>query len=210
MKLYHSTISPNARRVRMFVQEKGIALPLLPVDLGAGEQFSEAFRAVNPRLQVPVLALDDGSTIAEVPAIWRYLEEIYPTPALLGSTPKEKALILMWERRMELDGFAAVMEGVRNKVPGLKGRALSGPHDYDQIPAVVERSMGRVRNFFFDLNARLADLPFVAGESFSVADITALVAIDFAKGGLDLAIPQELAALARWYQLVSSRPSAVV
>jgi len=206
MKLYHSNASPNSRRVRIFLREKGISMPLLPVDLGAREQFSDAFRAINPRLQVPVLVLDDGTAIAEVPAIWRYLEDTHPAQPLLGATPKERARVLMWERRMELDGFAAVMEAVRNRVAGLKGRALSGPHDYEQIPALVERSTQRVHNFFADLNARLAETAFVAGDSFSAADITALAAVDFAKGGMELAVPAEHAALLRWYQVVSSRP----
>jgi glutathione S-transferase len=208
MKLYHSNASPNSRRVRIFLREKGLDVPLQAVDLGAGEQFSDAFRAINPRLQVPVLVLDDGTAIAEVPAIWRYLDEANPATPLLGSTAKEKAVIQMWERRIELDGFAAVMESVRNKVPGLKGRALSGPHAYEQIPELVERSTQRVHNFFADLNARLGESAFVAGEAFSAADITALAAVDFAKGGMGLAIGAELENLARWYAVVSTRASS--
>ena len=134
MKLYHSTSSPNSRRVRMFVAEKGISIPLQSVNLGVKEQFSDWFKAVNPRQQVPALVLDDGTTVAEVPAIWRFLEETYPEHPLLGGDATSKALVTMWERRVELDGFAPTMEGVRNAAAGLKGRALSGPHDYGQIP----------------------------------------------------------------------------
>src|ERR1700723_3916902 len=112
LKLYHAAASPNSRRVRIFLAEKGLKPTLIPVDLGAGEQHSDAYRAINPRRVVPALVLEDGTTIGEVPAIWRYLEEAYPTPPLLGSTPKDKALVTMWERRAELEGFAAVMEGV--------------------------------------------------------------------------------------------------
>ena len=115
-------------------------MPLVPVDLAKGEQHSDAYRAINPRRLVPTLALADGTAIGEVLAIWRYLEEAYPTPPLLGSTPKDKALVTMWERRVELAGFAAVMEGLRNASERLKGRAIAGPYDYDQIPALVERS----------------------------------------------------------------------
>ena len=131
----------------------------------------------------------------------------FPKKPLLGATPKDKGLIAMWERRAELDGFAAVMEGVRNKFAGLQGRAIAGPHDYQQIPALVERSVLRVKNFFADLNERLAQVPFVAGERYSAADITALVTVDFAKA-LELSVPADSAALKRWYQTVSSRPSA--
>jgi len=102
-------------------------------------------------------------------AIWR---KIHPDPPLLGATPKAKALVTMWERRAELEGFASVMEAVRNAVPGLKNRAIAGPHDYDQIPALVERSKQRVRNFYADFGHPLARWPFVAGDEFSVADIT--------------------------------------
>ena len=166
LKLYHSVTSPNSRRVRIFLAEKGLTLPLVPVDLAKGEQHSDAYRAINPRRVVPTLVLKDGTAIGEVLAIWRYLEEVYPTPPLLGSTPKDKALVTMWERRAELEGFAAVMEGVRNASERLKGRAIAGPYDYDQIPTLVERSRLRVRNFYADLDARLAALSFVAGDHF--------------------------------------------
>ena len=132
----------------MFLAEKGISLPLVSIDLGIGEQHGDAYRAINPRRVVPTLVLEDGTAIGEVLAIWRYLEEAYPATPLLGTTPKGKALVTMWERRAELEGFAAVMEGVRNAAPRLAGRAIAGPHDYAQIPEVVERSKRRVANFY--------------------------------------------------------------
>jgi glutathione S-transferase len=207
LKLYHSAGSPNSRRVRIFLAEKGLELTLVPVDLAKREQRSDEYRVINPRQMVPTLVLEDGTAIGEVPAIWRYLEETYPDKPLLGGTPREKALMCMWERRVELEGFAAVMEGVRNAAPGLKGRAIAGPHDYEQIPALVERSKLRIANFLSDLNARLADAPFVAGDRFSVADITALVTIDFKTKALAIATPEEHRALTRWYEKVSIRPS---
>ena len=207
MKLYHSTFSPNSRRVRIFFAEKGLTVPLVAIDLGKDEQHSEAYRAINPRRVVPTLVLEDGTAIGEVPAIMRYLDEAFPERPLLGATPKERALTVMWERRAELEGFAAVMEGVRNKSERLKGRAIAGPHDYEQIPALVERSVLRVKDFFADLNERLRQVPFVAGESYSAADITALVTVDFAKA-LELSVPADHAALKRWYTIVSTRPSA--
>jgi glutathione S-transferase len=206
--LYESKGSPNARRVRFFIAEKGIQIPMKPVDLGAKEQFSETYKAVNPRSQVPALVLADGTVITEVLAIWRYLEEAYPAAPLLGTTTKTRALVAMWERRAELEGFAPVMEGVRNAVAGLKGRALSGPHAYEQIPELVERSKQRVANFFADFNARLASVPFVAGDEFSAADITTLVTVDFAANALKMAIPAEHTAFQRWYDKVSGRPGA--
>jgi glutathione S-transferase len=207
MKLYHSPSSPNSRRVRIFLAEKGLLIPLVAVDLGKGEQHSDAYRAINPRRVVPTLVLEDGTAISEVPAIYRYIEETRPTAPLLGETAKEKALVSMWERRAELEGFAAVMEGVRNAAVGLKGRAIAGPHDYEQIPALVERSKLRVANFFSDLNTRLAGAPFVAGDRFSAADITALVTIDFAVKALGMSTPEKHRALTRWYEGVSYRSS---
>lgn len=206
--LYHAGGSPNSRRVRIYIAEKGLSVPLVSVDLGNKEQFSDAYKKINPRSMVPTLVLEDGTAIAEVPAIWRYLEETHPEQPLLGRTATEKAQIAMWERRVELDGFAAVMEAVRNAVPGLAGRALAGSYAYEQIPELAERSKVRVVNFYADLNQRLQTVPFVAGEYFSVADITALATLDFAKGALKMAIAEDQTALQTWYDKVAARPSA--
>jgi glutathione S-transferase len=208
LKLYQSSGSPNSRRVRIFLAEKGIDIPLIPVDLGKGEQHSEAYRAINPRRVIPTLVIEDGTAIGEVPAILRYLESIHPQTPLHGGTAKERALTTMWERLVEQEGFASVMEAIRNTATGLKGRAIAGPHDYDQIPALAERSRQRVKNLFADLDARLQEVPFVAGERYSIADITALVTVDFAAKALGFAVPEEHAALKRWYDQVSKRPSA--
>lgn len=208
LKLYHGASSPNSRRVRIFLAEKGLPVPLVAVDLGKGEQHGEAYRAINPRRVVPTLVIEDGTSIGEVPAIQRYVEEIYPDIPLLGVTPKDKALIAMWDRRVEQEGFASVMEAIRNRAPGLKDRAIAGPHDYAQIPALVERSQQRTVNFMADLDDRLKDSAFVAGDQFSVADITALVTIDFAAKAIDLQVPAGLQSLKRWYDAVSTRASA--
>jgi glutathione S-transferase len=207
MRLYQSNASPNSRRVRIFLAEKAISMPIVPVDLAAREQLSDAYATINPRRVVPTLVLEDGTAIGEVPAILRYLEEIHPEPPLLGATPKAKAMVTMWERRVELEGFASVMEAVRNAIPGLKNRAIAGPHDYEQIPALVERSKQRVRNFYADFDIRLADVPFVAGDEFSVADITAVVTVDFATKAAGLPMADEHTALKRWYDSVSARAS---
>jgi len=208
LKLYQSSGSPNSRRVRIFLAEKGLDVPLIPVDLGKGEQHTEAYRAINPRRVIPTLVIEDGTAIGEVPAILRYLEEIHPQTPLHGETAKERALTTMWERRVEQEGFASVMEAIRNTATGLKGRAIAGPHDYDQIPALAERGKQRVKNFFADLDARLQEVPFVAGERYSIADITAMVTIDFAAKAINFAVPEKHEALKRWYDQVSRRPSA--
>jgi glutathione S-transferase len=192
----------------MFIAEKGLSIPSQPVNLAEKEQFSDWFKAINPRQQVPALVLDDGTTVAEVPAIWRFLEEAYPERPLLGSDATGKALVAMWERRVELDGFAPTMEGVRNAVPGLKGRALSGPYGYEQIPELVERSKRRVANFYADFEARLEAVPFVAGTAFSAADITALVTVDFATAALKMPLPEDCRAMHRWYEKMAALPGA--
>ena len=178
----------------MFLAEKGISVPLISVDLAAGEQHGDAYLAINARRVVPTLVLEDGTAIGEVLAIWRYLEEPFrDTVAWLLS--EGGALVTMWERRAELEGFAAVMEGVRNAAPRLAARAIAGPHDYPQIPALVERSKLRVANFYGDMNGRLAEAPFVAGEHFSAADITSMVTVDFATRAFDMPISTEMRAL---------------
>jgi glutathione S-transferase len=207
LKLYESASSPNSRRVRIFLAEKGICVARIPVDLGAKEQFSEAYIRINPRRVVPTLVLSDGTAIGEVPAIQRYLEEFNPGTPLLGTLPKDKALVAMWDRRMELEGFAAVMETVRNNAAGLKGRAIAGAHDYDQIPALVDRGRQRINDFYADLETRLSENQYIAGDRFSVADITAFVTVDFATKGLSQPIPEGHAASQRWYALIAARPS---
>jgi len=207
LKLYQSNGSPNSRRVRIALAERGIPAEFVPVDLGKKEQFSDAYAVINPRRVVPALALADGTVIGEVPAIFRYLEEAFPQNPLGGETAAEKALVQMWERRMELEGFAAVMETVRNNVQGLAGRAISGPHGYEQIPALVERGRLRVRDFYADLEARLGEVPYVAGPRLSLADITAVVAVDFATKALSMPIPDGHGATRRWHEALSARPS---
>ncbi|MFI4986390.1 MAG: glutathione S-transferase family protein [Alphaproteobacteria bacterium] len=207
MKFYDCKPAPSPRRVRIFLAEKGIEIPTVQVDLRGGEQFTPAFRAINPQCVVPYLVLDDGSGIGEAPAIWRYLEETHPIPPLMGVDAKDKALVAMWERRVDLEGFQAVGEAFRNSSRAFKENALSGPHGYPQIPALVERGTARVADFYGDLDAWLGEREFVAGPRYSVADITALVAVDFA-GWIKLAVPAECRNVKRWYDAVSARPSA--
>jgi glutathione S-transferase len=207
MKFYDCATAPSPRRVRIFLAEKGVSLPTVQVDLRNGEQFSPAFRAINPDCTVPALALDDGTVIADAIAICGYLEELHPEPPLIGTTPQERAVVTALNRQIERDGFFAAMDAFRNAAPGLKGRALPGPHDYEQIPELAARGRIRVQHFFRAMDARLADRDFVAGARYTMADISTLVLIDFA-GRAKLPIPDECANLRRWYASVSARPSA--
>jgi glutathione S-transferase len=191
----------------MFLAEKGVTLPTTQIDLRAGEQFSVAFRQLNPGCTVPVLELDDGTTISEAIAVCRYLEVTYPEPPLMGRSAKEQGVIAMWEHRCEIDGFLAVVEAFRNAVPRMQGHALAGPTEYAQIPALAERGRARIRAFFALLDERLASCPFIAGEAFSVADITALITVDFA-AWIKTTIADNQTHLRRWNEVVSARPSA--
>jgi glutathione S-transferase len=207
MKFYDCAIAPSPRRVRIFLAEKGITLPTIQVDLRKGEQFGEAFRAVNPDCTVPVLELDDGRRISDSLAVCVYLEQSKPEPPLMGVDAADRAIVAEWQRRAERDGFLAVAEAFRNSTPAFKTRALPGPDDYAQIPALVERGRARAQKFFKLMDARLADREFVAGERYSIADITTLVAVDFA-GWIKLTIPDDCAHLRRWHAAVAARPSA--
>lgn len=204
-KLYHSAGSPNSRRVRFYLAERGIQVELVPVDLGSKEQFSENYAAINPRSVVPTLVLDDGTAVGEVPAIIRYFDEAFTDQPINGATPAQKAVVQMWERRIELEGFAAVMETVRNAAQGLAGRAISGPHGYEQISALVQRGHQRIADFYSDLEERLSTATYVAGETFSSADITAVVTIDFATKAVSLPIPEDYSATRHWYDQIAKR-----
>ena len=207
MKFYDCKTAPSPRRVRIFMAEKGLDVETVQVDLGSGEQLGEAFRRINPDCVVPVLEIDDGSHLTEVTAICEYLEELQPEPRLLGSTREERARVSMWNAKVEQQGLAGIMDAFRNAAKGLAGRALTGPDNYEQIPELAERGRQRVAQFFRRLDGQLADQPYVAGENFSIADISAMVLVDFAKW-IKIEVPDELAHLKRWYADVSARPSA--
>ena len=207
MKFYDCKTAPSPRRVRIYLAEKDLSLETVQVDLRKGEQFTDTFRKVNPDCVVPALELDDGSCISEVIAICQYIEELHPEPALLGHTPEERARISMWNARIEQQGLSAIMDAFRNASKGLVDRALPGPESYAQIPELAERGRRRVLQFFYRLNDQLADNAFVAGDSYSLADISAMVVVDFA-GWIKITIPDDASHVARWYAEVSKRPSA--
>jgi glutathione S-transferase len=193
--------------VRIFAAEKGIELDTIQVDLASGEQFSDAFRALNPDCVVPVLQLDDGTLITEVLAICQYLEEVYPEPALIGATAAERARAVMWSIKVEQQGLVAARDAFRNLAKGLKGRALTGATDYEQVPALAERGRQQLLEFFARLDLQLSENEYVAGSFYSIADITAMVLIDFS-AWVKIGMPDTAEQLKRWYDAVSSRPSA--
>ncbi len=208
MKLYDFGRAPNPRRVRIYLAEKGIDIPTIDVNLREGEQLSAEFLAINPGAMVPVLELDDGEYLSECIAICKYLEALHPEPSLFGEDATGEARVLMWNNIVENEGMFAVAEVLRNSLPAFQNRALPGPLDLAQIPALVERGRARCDNFFDRIEKRLSDSPYLAGDAFSVADITLLVVVDAAANMVDIDAAASRPALGGWHQQVSSRPSA--
>jgi glutathione S-transferase len=201
MKLYDGGRAPNPRRVRIFLAEKRITIPTEPVDLGKLEQRTQAYTAINPMQRVPALVLDDGTVITESIAICRYFEALQPDPPLFGRSPLESALVEMWNRRIEFHLYLPVSTVFQHLHPAMK--ALVDP----QVPAWGEANRPRIYDFLRFLDSELKGRPYIAGNDFSVADILAMVAVDFMKVS-KLAVPEELADLRRWQADVSARPSA--
>jgi glutathione S-transferase len=179
--LYDCATAPSPRRARILLAEKGIAHETVQVDLRNKEQLSDAFRAINPQCTVPALRTEDGDVLTDNAAITAYLEAQFPNPPLLGRTPAEKAEIASWHWRVEFEGLLAIAEALRNSAPAMANRALPGPVDYTQIPELAQRGLARVQQFMDMLNAHLAGRDFIAANQFSIVDITAVVAIDFAR-----------------------------
>jgi glutathione S-transferase len=201
MKLYDNRVAPNPRRVRIFLAEKGMSIPTEEVDIGTLAHKSETFTAVNPFQRVPALLLDDGTVLTESIAICRYVEWLVPDPVLFGRSGIEAALIEMWERRIEHYLFAPVTHVFRHLHPAMKN--LEAP----QVPAWGEANKPRVLDALRLIDRQLAEKPYIAGDTFSVADITALVAVDWLRVAR-LAIPDELVNVRRWHGEVMARPSA--
>jgi glutathione S-transferase len=202
MKLYYDAgRAPNPRRVKIFLAEKRISVPVEQVDLGKLEHRAEGYAAINPMRRVPTLVLDDGTAITESVAICRYFEALNPDPPLFGRGALEAARVEMWNRRAEMHLLFHVASVFQHLHPAMK--ALVDP----QIPAWGEANKPRIFQFLKLLDGELAGRPFLAGSDFSIADITALVAVDFMKVS-KLAVPEDLAHVRRWYDDVSARPSA--
>ena len=204
--LYDCATAPSPRRARILLAEKGVAHETVQVDLRGGEQLGEAFRRINPQCTVPVLVTEEGLRLTDNAAIAAYLEARYPEPPLLGRTPAEKAEVASWNWRAEFEGLLPIAEAMRNTAPAMANRALPGPVDYAQIPALAERGLARLQRFFAELNERLAGREFVATERFSVVDITAAVAVDFARV-VKVKPAEQHPELLRWRAGLAARPS---
>jgi glutathione S-transferase len=201
MKLYDAGRAPNPRRVRVFLAEKGVTVPIVSIDLARLEHKAPAYVAVNPLQRTPALELDDGTVISESIAICRYFEELHPEPPLFGTAPLDKARIEMWQRRLEFGLLGTVAAVFRHLHPAM------AEMEVPQVAAWGETNKPRVIEFLRFLDDELADRRFIAGDRFSVADITGLVGLDFMKPA-KLSLPDELANVRRWHAELAARPSA--
>ncbi|MGH6760166.1 MAG: glutathione S-transferase [Phyllobacterium sp.] len=201
MKLYDGGRAPNPRRVRIFLAEKGIKVPLVPVDMGAMEHRSDEIHSRNPLQRLPVLELDDGTILTESVAICRYFEAMHPEPALFGRGALGQAIVEMWNRRLELNLFAAVSAAFRHTHPAM------AEWEKPQIASWGEANRPKALAFLEILDRHLENSAFAAGDAFSIADITGLVAMDFMKPA-KIVVPDELTNVRRWHAEISSRESA--
>jgi glutathione S-transferase len=206
LTLYDFEMAPSPRRARILLAEKGVPFTAIQVDLRQQEQLGDAFRAINPRCTVPALRLEDGSILTDNAGIAAYLEATHPEPAIMGRTALERAEVASWNARIEMEGFMAIAEALRNSAPAMKDRALTGAVNYAQIPELAQRGLARAQQFFVELDAHLAEREFVATEQFSLADITAVVALDFARV-VRIKPGDDHPNLMRWRKAMGERPS---
>ena len=209
MILYDCATAPSPRRARIFLTEKGVPFETVQIDLRQAEQMGDVFRAINPQCTVPALRMDEGSVLTDNAAIAAYLEAQFPQPPLLGVTALDKAEIASWNWRIEFEGLMAVAEALRNSAPAMANRALPGPVDYPQIPELAQRGLARVQQFMTMLDARLEGRSFIAANQFSVADITAVVAVDFARV-VRIKPGEQHVNLRRWREAMGLRASVAV
>ena len=211
MKLYDAPRAPNPRRVRIFLAEKGIELPREQIDILAGENLAPDFLAISPRGLLPVLVLDDGTVIDETIAICRYFEETQPDPPLMGTDAVTRAQVERWQRIVEFDAGTAVADAFRNSFPAYASRAVAGRSGDAAIPELAARGRSRLEAFYDLLERHLADsgdpVAMIAGADYTVADITALCILDFAKA-LKLGYGDDRPHLAQWHANVRARPSS--
>ena len=203
---YDCATAPSPRRARILLAEKGVPHEAVQIDLRQGEHLSDAYRAINPQWTVPALRTPDGAVLTDNAAITAWVEASYPQPPLLGVTPADKAEIASWNWRVEFEGLMAIAEALRNSAPAMANRALPGPVDYAQIPALAERGLKRVQQFFDMLNQRLNGREFIAAGQLSIADITAVVAVDFARV-VRIKPGEQHANLRRWRDALAERPA---
>ena len=206
MTLYDFSKAPSPRRARIVLAEKGIAHETVIIDMMTAEQMGSAYRAINPNCTIPALRLDDGTVLIDNAGIAAWAEAMVPEPPLLGTSPIEKAEIASWNSRIESDGLMPIAEALRNSNPAMKDRALPGPANYPQIPALAERGLARLATFLDMLNTRLEGRDYVATDRFSLADITAVVAIDFARA-VRVTPREDHAHVRAWRARMAERPS---
>lgn len=209
MLFYDCSTAPSPRRARMFIAEKGLEIETRDISIAAGEQLSDSFRAVNPRATLPVLVTPKETVLSENIAIAAYLEAAFPEPPLMGRDADEKALVLMWNAIAEQQGGMSIAEAFRNSNPHMKGRAIPGPNNYEQIPELAERGRQKLAVFFDTLEDRLQDSPFIATDHLTFADITTYVFVDFARV-IKTSIPDGNTATRAWFDAIKSRPSAAL
>jgi glutathione S-transferase len=202
MKLYDGGRAPNPRRVRVFLAEKGISVPLIPVEMGAMAHKGDEVTSRNPLQRLPVLELDDGTILTESIAICRYFEALHPEPALFGKAALEIATIEMWQRRMELNLLASVAAVFRHTHPAMLA------WEVPQVKEWGEANRSKAIDFLAILDRELAGHEFAAGDAFSVADITGMIAVDFMKPA-KLPVPEEMTNVRRWHSALAARPSAL-
>ena len=207
MKLYEFAPAPSAQRVRVYLAEKGLEVPTEQVNVREGAQFAEPFNSMNPFHCVPFLHLDDGTVIAESMSICSYLEALHPEPALFGRTAEERAVIDMWLRRFELDGFIPLLHALRNHLPAFAGRVVPGTRsDLPQSPAMAARGKEMMEVFLDRVEPHMASNEFIAGPEFTVADITGFFTLRMAYA-LEMDIIASWPAVAAWFARVSARPA---
>lgn len=198
--------APSPRRARIVLAEKGIAPEVRQIDLGSAEQLSDAYRAINPACTVPALVLDDGTVLTDNAGIAAWAEAVQPDPPLLGTTPTEKAAVASWNSKIEGECFAAIAEVLRNTSKGMVDRALPGPNNFAQIPELAARGHARLLQFLDRFEDHMQGREWVATDAFSLADITAGVALDFA-GWIKVDVNEGRPAIAGWRARLAQRPS---
>ena len=206
MKLYTYDLAPNARRLQLFLNYKGIELETQQIDLGNQEQHGDEYAAINPLRTIPALQLDDGTLITEVIAQVNYLESQFPDKPLMGTTDVEKAMVLNWDHLLMISGFAAVRDMFRNHVSGFKDRAMTGATPIKQLPELIERGKIMLDAFWPTVEARLGESTWLAGDNFSYADIDLFCLVEFC-GWVKQSIPEDCPNTLAWHERASAELS---
>jgi len=207
LTFYDFTPAPSPRRARILLAEKGIDVDTVQVDMTKGEQLSDDYKKINPSCTIPALVLEDGTVLTDNAGIAAWAEAYKPEPALLGTTPAEKGIVMSWNARIDFEGFMPVAEILRNTSKGMQDRAITGPTNFAQLPELAERGRARLPLFWGALEQRLEGREFIATDDFSIADISALVCIDFS-AWVKMAPGDDHPNIKRWHAAVSARPSA--